>query len=406
MKLKLKHLRHPLRAAAAAKTQLAARWNMYACAELGKRRFRGDARYDLRNITDGFAPRPQTGCDDRALLERICTAYIKAMRQEPLASPTYRATGWWEQVRRENLKPVVQALNNRDFAALESMYGNFFRDSCSAGLIGVPWNGTLHGNNSSKIYRRFYLSDVLHRVEYWKQQTEGRFPLGDLDGPPVGNPFGALIEETLLRNGSEYHHYCAHRVIDLLATRSTSGRASVVEIGGGFGDMAWYLLRDLPNLTYINFDVPESIALASYYLLKSFPNLRFLLYGENELTKDAIAGADIVLMPAFELAVMPATSADFTFCSHVMSDISFAAMAEYLGNISRITRDGFLFVGSSRAADSISALQGRGNSLFMPAEKRSSNWHGHRASKWDEVECLLRTARIGKLERQTELVET
>lgn len=400
MKPKLKHLRHPLRAATAAQALIAARWNMRRSADRGGRRFRDDPRYDLRNVIDGFASRLGDETEDATLLERICTAYIKAVRQQPFAPATYTATGWWEQVRQANLTPVMRALQNRDIGLVQQMYRNFFRDPCSAGLIGVPWSGASFGSAAKEVYRRFYLGDVLHRIDYWKTQTDGRFSLLDLAGPPVGNPFGALIEGTLIRAGSEYQHYCAYRISGLL----DSQRATVAEIGGGFGDMAYYLFRDRARVTYLDFDLPESIALASYYLLKSFPQLTFLLYGEQELTADSIARADVVLMPAFELPAMPTASVNLTFCSHVMSDTSPEDMAEYLDNIARMTRDSFLFVGSSRAAETISRLS-RGYSSFTLAETRPSDWHAHRASNWSEAECLFRVAPTVSRNRSAELVE-
>lgn len=400
MKLKIKHLRHPLRSVRAAGVLAAARRDMRRCAEEGEQHFRGDVRYDLANITRGFASVIDNS-DDTALIERICAAYASAVEGESLASQPYRAIEWWEDVRRENLRPVMQALLTRDIEALRLMYLNFFRDPCSAGLIALPWSGALFGDASRELYRRFYLSDVLHRIDYWKVKTEGRFQLSKLAGPGAGNPFGALIEGTLIRAGSEYHHYCAHRVIRLLKSQ---GEATVVEIGGGFGDMAYYLLRERRRVTYVNFDLPETIALASYYLLKAFPELRFLLYGEDDLTTTAIAAADVVLMPEFQIEAMPAASAGLIFCSHVLSDIACDAMTEYLGEVGRIAPDSFLFVGSSRAGKSISRWFNRNGKAFELAEVRDSAWHAHRTSNWDEVECLYNAAGTAVRSRSADLV--
>jgi putative sugar O-methyltransferase len=232
------------------------------------------------------------------------------------------------------------------------------------------------GGKIKDVHRRFYLSHVLYRFDYWKTQTDGRFALRDLAGPGIGNPFGVLIDGTHISVGSEYAHYCAHRVDSLL----DSGVATVAEIGGGYGGMAYYLVRDRARLTYLDFDIPESIALASYYLLKAFPHLKFLLYGEGELTEQAIAQADVVLMPVFELASMQSESVDVTFSSHAMSDISNGAMVEYLNNIDRMTRGCLLYIGNSRASESISDLVSQRYDSFELAETRSSGWHSHKVS--------------------------
>jgi hypothetical protein len=232
------------------------------------------------------------------------------------------------------------------------------------------------GGAIKDIHRQFYLGHALYRLDYWKEQTAANFVYSDLASPPIGNPFGILIDGTLLRVGAEYAHYCAYRVGDLLET----GKATVAEIGGGFGGMAYYLLRDRPQVTYCDFDVPESTALTSYYLLKAFPQLKFLLYGEEELTKDGITRADVVLMPMSELATMPRESVDITFSSHGMSDISPKAMVEYMNNIVRMTRREFLYIGNSRASKSISDLVHQIYDSFNLAETRSSGWHSHKVS--------------------------
>jgi hypothetical protein len=375
--VKLKYLRHPLRTTIAAGALFATRRSMWKFASNGQSRFRDDARYNLQNVTDGFVSRIDDSGEDAELLERICSAYIRAVKQQQFVPDAYRATEWWQQVRQQSLAPVLRALLKRDVEALGRMYRNFFRDPCSTGLLAAPYgmSKAYFGGNIRDIYRHFYLSLALHRFDYWMAQTDGRFGLCNLAGPEIGNPFGVQIEGTHIRVGAEYAHYCAHRIGSLLGPET----ATVAEVGGGFGGMAYYLLRDRPGVTYLDFDVPESIALTSYYLIKAFPRLRFMLYGEEELTAGAIAKADVVLMPVFELASMPAESVDVTFSSHTMSDISSEAMVEYLKNIDRVTRDCLLHIGNQRAGESISALVSRRYHSFELVETRPSDWHVHKA---------------------------
>jgi putative sugar O-methyltransferase len=376
--VKLKYLRHPFQTANAAKAMFAARLNMWRFASHGKRRFRHDPRYDLQNVTNGFMSRIDETSDDTELLERICAAYIRAMKQQQFAPETYKATDWWQQVRQRSLGPVTEALMTRDVDSLRRMYRNFFRDPCSSGLLGAPYgmSNAYFGGKIKDVYRGFYLSHVLYRLDYWMTQTNGRFALPDLASPRIGNPFGVSIEGTHIRVGSEYAHYCADRIDSL----TDSDAAVVAEIGGGFGGMAYYLLRDRGKVKYLDFDIPESIALASYYLLKAFPRLTFLLYGESDLTKEAIARADVVLMPVFELASIPAESVDVAFSSHAMSDISPVALVDYLENIDRMTRGCFLYIGNSRASESISGLMSQRHDSFELTETRSSGWHSHKVS--------------------------
>jgi hypothetical protein len=288
---------------------------------------------------------------DEAVLQRLCKAYAKAAQQPVPAE--YKPTSWWESVQRTSLSPVMRALAESDLPALQAMYRNFFRDSCSDGLVGktIFLQNPLFQAYLKGVHERHFLSDALHRLDYWSEITEGKFSLQDLKGPRTGNPFGIKLEDILVRTGSEYQHYCAHRIGRLL-----SGNDMVVEIGGGYGGMAYYLLRDYPQLTYIGFDLPETIALASYYLLKAFPEKRFLLCGEESLTEENLGSYDVVLLPVSELPAMPSGFANLTFSSHAISDLSSIALIEYIRRVANITRGYFLYEGLYKSSHNIRGL--------------------------------------------------
>jgi hypothetical protein len=104
----------------------------------GKRRFRGDPRYDLQNVTDGFRDQVDDRTDDTQILERICEAYIRTVQEQESEYGWYQASGRWQEIRKRSLGPVLRALLTRDMSALGRMYRNFFRDRCSAGILGAP----------------------------------------------------------------------------------------------------------------------------------------------------------------------------------------------------------------------------------------------------------------------------
>lgn len=343
-------------------------------------------RYCLRSETTEFAEHHEEG-DDTALLERICAAYIKAVDEQRFVQPSYGATPWWRKQERQ-LAPVRHALATRNIKKLREMYRAFFQDACSTGLVPRLFSETASplGRVMSRVRKCLVLSDALYRIGYWHVQTGERFPISDLEGPAIGSPFGIRIGGTLVAARAEYQHYCAQRILDLVSSRN----AVVTEIGGGFGGMAYYLLRSCPTATYIDFDVPESLALTAYYLSKSMPQLSMLLYGEEELTQNAIARYDIILAPPWELKSLPEQSADVTFSSHALSDLVPGAQAEYLREIARITGDWFLYVGAEEACRSLrSSLTERYPSL-AGVEHRLSEWNRFRALSAIEVEHLYR----------------
>lgn len=386
MRLKTKHLRHPFRTLATAKVSAQTYFEVRLFPYRSRLRYRRDARYRLENVADGFVSRIDNSGDDEALLERICAAYIKAAEHQEAARRTYQPSLWWKE-QKHDLQAVTQGLRKRDIPALKLMYSNFYRDPCSSGLVaksGMPW---ANGQGVMKeVDRHFYLGDTLSSIDYWKERTGGRFAIADLAGPNIGNPFGVVVDGTLVRFEAPFQHYCAHRLSSLL----DAGPATVAEIGGGFGGMAYFLLRDRQPLTYFDFDLPETVALASYFLMKAFPSLTFLLYGEKEMTAENIRRANVVLMPLFEIGQMQPRSVDVAFSSFGVSSVAPELMSEYIERICRITRGHFLCIASGRfGVNPILNLASQRRDMRV-VETSVSAWNGHKSAHWTDLEDLYR----------------
>jgi hypothetical protein len=384
MLIKIKHLRHHLGAAQAARMRYDTYLLKRRFVKESEQHFRGDTRYDLEGVRKGFMSRASEWSDDTRLLERICDAYIKADLARNMAPKTFEATAWWSIKRETGLLAVMHALGTRDIPALNAIYRNFFRDRCSRGLVEAPPRTPIMRSRAlNSLSSRQYLCDLLHRIDYWRAQTGDHFNVSALAIPEIGNPFGADFNGSLVTKGAPYHHYCALRVENELSP----GRRRVVEIGGGFGGMAYFLIRSRPKITYVDFDVPESIALTTYYLGKAFPELRFLLYGEKELTNESLSTADVVLMPAFEMEKLPRGSIDVTISSHAISDMSTEAMRVYLELIGRFTQGDFLYTGNAEGTATMAQILDRWDYGFRLMKQRSSEWRKHTHPTFHELEC-------------------
>ena len=351
----------------------------------GKRRFSGDPRFSIDFVDQGLAPRPGRARDDTALLKRICSAWSKAMEQQPFAPETFQPHPWWQAIQRTKLEPVTRALAAQDIASLDEMYSNFFRDSCGGGLTGLPLTKMKSGARVNNSAKHLYLIDALHRIDLWTRKTGGRFPLSDLTPPDIGNPFGIKLDGVFVRTGSEDQHYWAHRIIDLLGSTPAP---VVAEIGGGFGGMAYYLLRDHPTVTYINFDLPETIALASYYLLSAFPGRKASLYGEADISAETLRTSRIILMPSFSLPQLPSSSVDVAFNSRILSDLSPASLDNYLAEIARTTRGHLFHLNRTQGSLAADAWFASNAPWFKLIAKQSSDWNNARTLHPNEMEYL------------------
>ena len=373
--LKTKHLLHPFKATAAARQLLSLHMQAIKFARLGESLYSDDPRYDLQVVHEGFTSCIDQQDEDTDLLQRICTAYAKSIQ---ISSPNeYKPISWWESFQHSSLKPVMRALEAGDLSTLRTRYRNFFRDSCSDGLVekNLLLTKSPFYKSMMRTHESYFLSDALYRLDCWSAMTDGQFSLRDLEGPRTGNPFGITLNGTLVRTGSEYQHYCAHRTGRLLF----GNNPVVVEIGGGYGGMAYYLLRDFPQLTYIDFDLPETIALASYYLLKAFPEKTFLLYGEEVLNEETLGCFDVILLPIAEFSAVPSGFANLIFSSHAISDLSSAALIEYMNKITDVTRDYFLYEGLYKSGPDIPGLvMDLYPSLHLVEEKRFQ-WYSQKS---------------------------
>jgi hypothetical protein len=396
--IKLEHLLHPMRTARYAHTLITEQSRMRSAISSDRSRIGSDRRYRLQGVIDGFASRLDESDDDTGLLERICAAYIRTTERSESVREEYGATPWWRNIQRHGLHAVRHALAARDIGRLRRMYRNFFRDPCGIGLVTRPPGraASYFNTNMGDVQMRFILGEALYRIDHWQTATGGRFPLSDLRGPGVGNPFGVLVEGSLVSAGSEYQHYCADRILGLCGGTSNDRadadavHATVAEIGGGFGGMAYYLLRSQSTITYLDFDLPESLALTAYYLSKAIPRCRMLLYGEAEFDQNALRDYDVILMPPWELDNLPTDSVDLTFSSHALSDLTPAARAEYLQAITRSTRGWLLNIGAKGACESLHAFISTHHSSLLPLLSQKSGWNCYRAPQAEELEQLFR----------------
>jgi len=340
---------NPRRLYRAIKRRVAQRRTFNEAISKGKRRFGNDPNFRPDLVPDYLVPRLVDCPDDVLILKRIIAAYKKAKITQKSAGEAFNVSNEWLPIYEWRLGPVMKALLSENVTELQRMYQNFFRDPCSTGLVGFPINipNLFSGGAIKQKFREYYLCDVLHRYDLWKTRTGNKYPAAALSAPLVGNPYGYTRDGVFVRGGGDYHHYYAHAIAELMGS---SEKQLVIELGGGFGGLAYYLVRDHPQVTYVDFDLPEGTALASYYLMRSLPHVPIRLYGEAELSAEVLATPGFVMMPSFEIMNMPSKSAAVSFNSYSLAEMAPAAIRVYLDQIARITCGYFLHVNHNRDA--------------------------------------------------------
>jgi hypothetical protein len=359
----------------------------------GVERFKDDPNYRLDLVPSNFAPHKSPRSDDSAMLRRIVSAYQKSKEKQRSAAATFNVSNEWLWIYERDLGPAMEALSKGNVNELDRMYSNFFRDSCSTGLAGLPSN--LHkkyfGSRISDRCRKIVVIDGLHRYQLWKSRTGAAFSVQDMTCPLVGNPYGNTIDGVFLRPGADYHHCYAQEIRELLPF---GGNQVVAELGGGFGGMAYYLVRDTPGVTYINFDLPEAVALATYYLMKSIPNLNMTLYGEADLNAETLNKRGVVMMPSFEILKMGSKSVSVSFNSYSLAEMSPPAIRQYIAEITRMTSGHFLHVNHNKKAVLGADDFGVETSGFQLIRRKLAGWTSAINSNSDEFEYLYKAIEV------------
>lgn len=271
----------------------------------------------------------------QAVIERVAAFYCALLEGEQTAKPVFRADGEWKNYNEER-EFFYSALSDLDYAKADTLLKSFWRNRL--GLIVKEYAKFESFENEETEVVEAFRRSIGRNYLIWK----------DLLGLPasrlrlkahVGNPWGCRIDGELVTPKATRFHTNAMQIRDLLA--DCEGKV-VAEIGGGYGGLAHYLIGEIGGLTYIDFDLPQTLVLAAYYLLLNYPERRFLLFGEGEIDYSKVGDYDVVLLPNYVIQAVPEKSVDVFFNSFSLSEMPPKTNEAYLNDIARLTRSYFL----------------------------------------------------------------
>lgn len=346
----------------------------------------------ILSIENSFENR-EGNVESSQIFERIIAAYNKSKMIQQTSSAVYQVSNDWIPIYDQHMGQIMEALSQHDVPGLKKIYNNFFRHSCSVGLHGLPVDMFQHyfSGNVTAEYQKLYMDDLLHRIRLWLETMETSCPLTDLTSPNLGNPYGCQIDGVFIRAGSDYQHYYATIIGRLI--RSPEHKA-VLELGAGFGGMAYYLLRDNDNLTYIDVDLPENAALTSFYLLSAFPEKKIALYGEIDLASDDVNNYDAVILPNFALKQLKSGSVDLAFNSYSLAEMSRETINNYINEFNRVCNKFIFHVNHNKVslvkADEFPIDKNKFELVF----RAPALWNMARNAEMDEFEYLYKNKQM------------
>ena len=279
----------------------------------------------------------------KEIVKRVVKSFHIAKRGQENLSLAYCIGGEWAYTIQKNRKKYLDALKSSDIPKLDSLLRNFFRNEGSDG-INDNYPGKENPNVDFDVTMEF-VRTILQDYEIWNRCVNGK--IEDVSVPNIGNPWGCYINENLIMRYSFRQHRFALMVNDLLIDVKNP---TVAEIGGGYGGFAYYLIKAMENVKYINFDIPEILLINSYYLLNAFPKKKILLYGEypiEKITSNISNSFDMILLPNFELPKLLDNSIDLFINTGSLSEMDYITIEEYISQIVRTTKKYFFHENSN-----------------------------------------------------------
>lgn len=294
---------------------------------------------------------------DLSLVERLAKCANLAKTDQANAGQAYQVNGEWPELIEAD---AALRAGLSDPRALRSTLETMFRERIHTAIGANHSPRSLERRSLKGAVKRLLIRQGAHQdLRIWRAIVD-QPNIADLAAPNIGSPWGVEIDGQLLYPGVCRAHYFACAIANLLG----DGPGIVAEIGGGYGEFAYRLLKRRSNVKYICFDLPEVLIKASYFLMTAFPNKRVLLYDElagRQLTPELISQFDIVLLPNFVLPSL--TEADITINTRSLSEMTMETVNEYIRHICRFTRRYFLHENSNEA------ILSTGNHVEIPASQ-------------------------------------
>ena len=275
---------------------------------------------------------------ERGLISRLMPSFSAAKKDQKEVPSPYQPGADWEKILTAEWGKFISDINHEEINELSLFLRNFFRNE---GLSGYWGNSNMFDVFSSldSNESRYRAALMNQQYEVWREAHSGT-PMAELDAPRIGNPWGYVIDDALVYEPVfEYHHQASY----LASLYPDTPTPVILEIGGGFGGLAFHILKKIPKAKYIGFDLPESMVLQAYYLSCAFPEARILFYkeGHGAIDRELLEQYDVILMPNFMLPQTESSIADIVVNFRSLSEMPMETINEYCSNMDRLSH-GFI----------------------------------------------------------------
>jgi putative sugar O-methyltransferase len=167
------------------------------------------------------------------------------------------------------------------------------------------------------------------------RRRDTRGLLDRLEEPELGHPLvvrhrGRRISQDLCNSVLE-----ATSVLDAIPGGAVGGNG-VLELGAGYGRLAWVFLEAFPDLRYFVVDIPPALAVAQEYLTRLFPGrpaFRFRRFSKYADVRAEMEDARIGFLTPNQLDLVPPWGAGLFVNVSSLHEMRPDQIAHYLGKV-------------------------------------------------------------------------
>ncbi len=303
-------------------------------------------------------PTPEVEVPSNALTiaERVRAAYRLATA-EAEAHPKSSPSGQWGRLIARSYGDLMRALHDNDLLRLATTLERMFATRTTTGLSMGGESSYVLDSRGRDFYVDWWIDGLYCLASYLGLLSEtmetAQSPIASvraleelhravveglgtgLDFPAVCGAWGIEFEGVLTPRSSWRHLHAAHAMLD--ETKSL-GSPRIVEVGGGFGGVAYWTQRLRPDaIEYTIYDFPIVNAIAGYFLLRALPARLVVLNGE----RPEPGVPHIAVLPNWRVFQEPDCGADLAFNQDSLPEMPREVALGYLGVFDRIVRVGF-----------------------------------------------------------------
>jgi putative sugar O-methyltransferase len=276
------------------------------------------------------------------------TAMVTALAQAP---EIYRPSRFWESLNRQHVDLVVDESGFNDFK--RTVNTSYFQFGAAAFVRSLPiLIASWFRNPDASVFgatvtdRRGWRARAFAIVLALYADAVRHRPGGDLldrlEEPGIGNPItvryrGRTITEDLCHSVEEFASITNGLPRDLRVRRA-------VEIGAGYGRLAYVFASARPEIQYHVVDIPPALYISQRYLTSVLPDVpvfRFRPFDRYDQVSAEMARARLVFLEPQQLEELPDDHADLMLTVSTLHEMRADQILHYLRVVDRLCSGAF-----------------------------------------------------------------